>query len=100
MRTEFTVSLGRGLQLLIVSGSNMSGKSTLLRTIGINVVLAQAGAPVCAKSLRLTPMNIGASIQTVDSIQAGVSRFYAEITRLRQITDIAENNPPALFLLD
>lgn len=87
-------------RLYIVSGSNMSGKSTLLRTIGINVVLALAGAPVCARRLRLTPFQIGASIRTQDSLQEGISRFYAEITRLRQIVDLAGGEPPLLFLLD
>lgn len=87
-------------RLLIVSGSNMSGKSTLLRSLGVNVILALAGAPVRARSLRLSPLRLGASIRTVDSLQGGVSRFYAEITRLRQITEIARENPPSLFLLD
>ena len=87
-------------RLYIVSGSNMSGKSTLLRTIGINTVLALAGAPVCADSLRISVMQIGASLRTGDSLQAGVSRFYAEITRLRQIVEVARSSPPALFLLD
>jgi DNA mismatch repair ATPase MutS len=86
--------------LLLVSGSNMSGKSTLLRAVGINVVLAMAGAPVRAQSLRLTPLQLGASIRINDSLQEGSSRFYAEITRLRQIFDLAGGQPPLLFLLD
>ncbi|MFP8879937.1 MAG: DNA mismatch repair protein MutS, partial [Myxococcota bacterium] len=94
------LSLVSPLQLLIVSGSNMSGKSTLLRTVGSNTVLALAGAPVCAKSLRLTPLSIGASIRIQDSLQEGSSRFYAEILRLRQITELAREQGPALFLLD
>lgn len=84
----------------IVSGSNMSGKSTLLRTVGVNVVLALAGGPVCAQSFQVSPVSLGASISTQDSLQGGVSRFYAEITRLRQIMEIAADRPPALFLLD
>ena len=72
----------------MVSGSNMSGKSTLLRTLGINVVLAQAGAPVRARRLRLTPLAVGASIRVSDSLQDGISRFYAEILRLRQILEL------------
>jgi hypothetical protein len=85
-------------RVLLVSGSNMSGKSTLLRTIGINTVLAMAGAPVRATSLRLTPLQIGASIRINDSLHEGSSRFYAEITRLRQLF---EPTPlPLLFLLD
>src|SRR5262249_16943943 len=87
-------------RVLLVSGSNMSGKSTLLRAIGINVVLAMAGGPVRAFSMRLTPLQTGASIRINDSLQEGSSRFYAEITRLRQIVDCARRNPPLLFLLD
>jgi DNA mismatch repair ATPase MutS len=78
----------------------MSGKSTLLRSIGINTVLAMAGAPVRAGRMQLTPLQIGASILINDSLQEGSSRFYAEITRLRHICDLAEKNPPVLFLLD
>lgn len=86
--------------LLLVSGSNMSGKSTLLRSVGVNAVLAFAGAPVRARALRISPMSIGASIRVVDSLQHGSSRFYAEITRLRQIADLARDRPPVLFLID
>jgi MutS domain V/MutS domain III len=94
------VSISGETRLLLVSGSNMSGKSTLLRSIGMNVVLAMAGAPVRASRLVLTPLQIGASIRVNDSLQEGSSRFYAEITRLRQIFDLAGGNPPLLFLLD
>jgi hypothetical protein len=87
-------------RVLLISGSNMSGKSTLLRTVGINTVLAMAGAPVRARRLQLTPLQIGASILINDSLQEGSSRFYAEITRLRHICELAEKNPPVLFLLD
>jgi DNA mismatch repair ATPase MutS len=78
----------------------MSGKSTLLRTLGVNVVLAQAGAPVRARRLRLAPLAVGASIRLVDSLQGGVSRFYAEILRLRQILDLTGEPLPVLFLVD
>ena len=94
------VRLGDELRVLIVSGSNMSGKSTLLRTIGVNVVLALAGAPVRARRLRLSPLAVGASIRTVDSLQDGTSRFYAEVQRLSRIVDIARGPVPLLFLLD
>jgi hypothetical protein len=94
------VRMGGELRALIVSGSNMSGKSTLMRTIGVNVVLALAGAPVRAKRLRLAPMNVGASIHILDSLQTGASRFYAEITRLRQIVELTNAELPLLFLLD
>jgi hypothetical protein len=87
-------------QLLVVSGSNMSGKSTLLRTIGINTVLALAGAPVRAHSLRLSPLAVGATLRIQDSLQEGRSRFYAEITRIREISDVARGATPLLFLLD
>jgi hypothetical protein len=85
---------------LLVSGSNMSGKSTLLRAVGVNTVLAMAGAPVRAESLRLTPLQVGASIRINDSLQEGSSRFYAEITRLRELYDLSARSPPLLFLLD
>ena len=94
------VQLGGSLRLLVVSGSNMSGKSTLLRTLGVNAVLAQAGAPVRARRLRISPLAVGASIRVSDSLQGGVSRFYAEILRLRQILDLAAEGPPVLFLID
>jgi DNA mismatch repair ATPase MutS len=94
------VRLGGAQQVLIVSGSNMSGKSTLLRTLGVNVVLAQAGAPVRARRLRLSPLSAGASIRVTDSLQGGVSRFYAEILRLRQILDLTGGPLAVLFLID
>jgi hypothetical protein len=84
--------------LLIVSGSNMSGKSTLLRSVGVASVLAFAGGPVCARSLEIAPMRVGASIHLHDSLQEGASRFYAEILRLRKILDLSAG--PLLFLLD
>ena len=88
-------------RLLIVSGSNMSGKSTLLRTVGVNVVLAMAGAPVRAATLTLTPLAVGATLHVHDSLQAGRSRFFAEISRIRSIADLAGPRTPApLFLLD
>jgi hypothetical protein len=94
------VSLNGTLRLLVVSGSNMSGKSTFLRTVGINAVLALAGAPVRAVRLRVSPLAIGATLRIQDSLQAGKSRFYAEITRLRQIVGLAKQSLPVLFLLD
>jgi hypothetical protein len=88
------------MRLLIVSGSNMSGKSTFLRTVGINAVLALAGAPVRARSLRISPLAVGATLRIQDSLQAGRSRFYAEILRLRQVVDLSRGKLPLLFLLD
>jgi MutS domain V len=98
VRVRNDVDISGRTRVVLVSGSNMSGKSTLLRTIGINTVLAMAGAPVRAASLRLTPLQVGASIRINDSLHEGSSRFYAEITRLRQLF---EPMPlPLLFLLD
>ncbi len=89
-----------GSQLWIVSGSNMSGKSTLLRCVALNAVLGWAGAPVLAKRLRLSPLAVGASIRVFDSLQDGRSLFYAEITRLRNILDLTNKSVPVLFLID
>jgi len=94
------VHLGDPVCVLIVSGSNMSGKSTLLRTVGINAVLALAGAPVRARQLRISPLALGATVRILDSLQAGSSHFYAEITRLRVLMDLARGPRPLLFLLD
>jgi len=94
------VSLGPDCRLMVVSGSNMSGKSTYLRTIGVNLALALAGAPVRARKFRMTHVRIGASIRTVDSIHEGTSRFYSEITRLGQIVKLAGQGTPLVFLLD
>jgi DNA mismatch repair ATPase MutS len=87
-------------RVLVVSGSNMSGKSTLLRTVGINAVLALAGAPVRAENLRIAPLVLGASIRITDSLKEGTSRFYAEITRLKQIVTLSGGPYPLMFLLD
>jgi hypothetical protein len=92
--------LDRDSRMLVVTGSNMSGKSTLLRTAGINTVLALAGAPVRAASLRLSPLSLGASIRVHDSLQDGESRFYAEIKRIRQVVELARGSAPVLFLID
>jgi hypothetical protein len=95
------VRLGEGgPRVIIVSGSNMSGKSTLLRSVGVSVVLALAGAPVTARRLRLSAFALGATLHIEDSLQAGHSRFYAEILRIRMIADAARGSVPLLFLLD
>jgi len=94
------VDLGPEQQVLIVSGSNMSGKSTLMRTVGINAVLAQAGAPVRATSLQLSPLRVGGSIRVRDSLRQGMSGFYAEIHRFRSILDLASGDTPVLFMLE
>jgi MutS-like protein len=91
---------GGGPRVVILSGSNMSGKSTFLRAVGVNVVLALAGAPVTARKLRLSPLVLGATLHVEDSLQQGHSRFYAEILRIRSIVDAARGPVPLLFLLD
>ena len=95
------VRLGaNGPRLILISGSNMSGKSTLLRSVGVSVVLALAGAPVAARRLRVSALALGATLHIEDSLQAGHSRFYAEILRIRTIADTARGPDPLLFLLD
>jgi len=95
------VRLDDETRALLVSGSNMSGKSTLLRAVGINAVLAMAGAPVRAKLLRLTPLAIGTRIRSTDSLQEGRSGFYTEILRIRAVFNLVENaTMPLLFLFD
>ncbi len=95
------VKLDKENAVMIVSGSNMSGKSTYLRTIGINAVIAMAGGPVRALTMMMTPVNIGSTIRIQDSLQKGASRFYAEISTLKEIVDLAKNREkPLLFLLD
>jgi len=91
---------GDGPRVVVLSGSNMSGKSTFLRTIGVSVVLALAGAPAPARRLRLSPLALGATLHVEDSLQAGRSRFYAEILRIRAIVEEARGAVPLLFLLD
>jgi hypothetical protein len=94
------VKLGGDTRLWIISGSNMSGKSTLLRAVGLSVVLGWAGAPVTAGRLRLSRLCLGASMRTSDSVVDHRSRFYAEISRLKDVVDLARSGQPLLFLLD
>jgi hypothetical protein len=99
------VGIGPVGRFLFVTGSNMSGKSTLLRAIGMNVVLAQAGGPVCADEMRLMPLTLATSIRVEDSLEYGISYFMAELRRLREVVEIADATTEAgerqpLFLLD
>jgi len=86
--------------VIIVSGSNMSGKSTLLRAVGVNVVLALAGAPVHASRMALSVLAIGATLRVDDSLEAGQSKFYSEILRIKAIVELSRGPRPTLFLLD
>jgi len=102
-RVSNDVAVGPPDTFLLVTGSNMSGKSTLLRAIGTNVVLAQAGGPVCAESMQLSPVDVWTSIRIDDSLEAGVSLFMAELQRLKRIVDAARDpgrTRPLLYLLD
>ncbi len=94
------LKLGLSPQLIVISGPNMAGKSTFLRGVGLNAVLAQCGAPVRARRLRMSSLTVGASICVLDSLAGGVSRFYAEIQRLKVLSDLAAGPAPLLFLLD
>jgi len=94
------LKLDASLALVVVSGSNMSGKSTLLRSVGTSVAMALAGAPVRAISLRLSPLALGASLRVQDSLQEGASRFFAELLCLRRVVALCAGPRPVLFLLD
>ena len=98
------VTVGPAGTFLLLTGSNMSGKSTLLRSLGANVVLAQAGAPACAAELRLPPLRIGTSILIEDSLASGVSLFMAELLRIREVVALARQSASGgartLYLLD
>ena len=94
------LSLGGDRRLVLISGSNMSGKSTLLRTIGTNTVLALAGAPVRATQLTVSPLVLGTAMRFRDSVHEGASYFYAVLKRLRTVLDVVDNGRPLLFLFD
>jgi hypothetical protein len=94
------VRLDAKRQLLLVSGSNMSGKSTLLRSVGVAALLAQAGGVVNATRLQLSPLSIGAAIRVSDSLQEGTSHFMAELQHVRRVLDLTSGERATLFLLD
>ena len=91
-RVANDVTLGPPGTVLLITGSNMSGKSTLLRAIGVNAVLAEAGAPVCASALQMPPCDIQTSIRIQDSLEQGVSYFMAALARLKGVIDAAERD--------
>ena len=86
--------------IYIISGSNMSGKTTFMRTVGINMVLACAGSYVCANSMSVSKMKIITSMRIKDDLNEGISTFYAELKRIKKIIDKSHNNPNTLFLID
>jgi hypothetical protein len=97
---SLTLSVSSTPSVLIVSGSNMSGKSTLMRTVGVNTALALAGAPVRAQRLRLTPVQLGTCLRHTDSLQEHRSGFYTEALRIRAICNLLDGPLPVLFLFD
>lgn len=103
-RVSNDVEVGPAGSFLLVTGSNMSGKSTLLRSIGLNAVLAQAGGPVCAEALRMPPVELATSILVEDSLAGGVSFFMAELLRIRGVVEAADRSRAEghvlLYLLD
>jgi hypothetical protein len=102
LRVVNDVRVGPPGSFLLVTGSNMSGKSTLLRAIGTNVVLARAGAPVCATAMRLPPLRIESVMRVHDSLQQGLSHFMAELQRLKSVLEAARDSGDrgVLYLLD
>lgn len=110
------ISVGPPGSFLFLTGSNMSGKSTLLRAVGLNAVLAQAGGPVCAREMALTPLKVQTSMRTADSLAGGVSQYMAELQRIHQVVSAAQGHAapgeggeggtgpadalPVLYLLD
>jgi DNA mismatch repair ATPase MutS len=103
VRVHNDVSIGPAGTLLLVTGSNMSGKSTLLRAVGVNTVLAQAGAPVCASAYRAPILQLHTSINIRDSLTAGVSLYMAQLNRLKEVLDAARSatpTQPCCYLLD
>ncbi len=103
-RVANDVEVGPAGTFLLVTGSNMSGKSTLIRALGVNAVLAQAGGPVCAAALSLPPVELGTSVLIEDSLEDGVSYFMAELQRVKEIVDLAgasrRRGRTLLYLLD
>lgn len=87
-------------QIAVITGSNMSGKTTLLRTIGVNLVLAYAGAPVCARKFNCSIMEIYTSMRISDDLNSGISTFYAELLRIKMIIDFSKNKQRMIFLID
>jgi DNA mismatch repair ATPase MutS len=94
------ISIDKHAGILLITGSNMSGKSTLLRTVGINLVLAYAGAPVCARQFRCSLLRIYTCMRVSDNLGKNISSFYAELLRIKQIVSASQTEGKIFFLLD
>ncbi|MDW7693350.1 hypothetical protein R9C00_01225 [Flammeovirgaceae bacterium SG7u.111] len=99
-RVSNDFSLNEQGQICLITGSNMSGKSTFLRTVGVNMVLAFAGAPICASAATISGLTIFTSIQTKDSLWKSVSGFYAELKRIEQLLKLLKTDEPVVFFID
>lgn len=99
-KTRINNNLNLDDKIFIITGSNMSGKTTFLRTIGLNLVLAYNGAPVCARNMECSILDIMTSMRVQDDLAAGISTFYAEILRIKKIIDKSEENEDMIFLID
>jgi DNA mismatch repair ATPase MutS len=97
-RVHNTIDLNNNI--CVITGSNMSGKTTLLRTIGINLVLAYGGAPVCVSKLKCSLMDIYTSMRINDDLNSGISTFYAELLRIKMIIDFSHKKRDMIFLID
>src|SRR5690554_2591898 len=92
-------SEGHG-DVVMITGSNMAGKSTFLRAVGVNIVLAFAGAPCCAKNGQVSKLQLFSSMRTEDNLKKGISSFYAELSRIEKMLKLIESNDNVYFLLD
>lgn len=99
-RISNDVNIDKKGKILLVTGSNMAGKSTYLRTVGVNMVLAHAGAPVCAESFTVSQTGIFTSMRISDSLEDNTSSFYAELKRLKAVIEVVESGENIIFLLD
>lgn len=99
-RVSNDFEIGNDKKVILVTGSNMSGKSTFLRTIGLNLILAYAGAPVCAKSFSCSIMNVCTCMRISDNLEKSISSFYAELLRIKMIVEAVKSKGRIFFLLD
>lgn len=94
------ISINKGGELMLITGSNMAGKSTYLRSVGVNIVLSMAGAPVCADHFVLSPVQLISSMRIADNLEESTSTFYAELKKLKTIIDKVNNSEKVFILLD